>query len=104
MTNPLKNVPDTLQYVTLRTIVLDLPFILTVDKELTLGMPYMLLEGNRSTAVKLLNVHDEDGYVFLNVQNIETLKTFELSWNLGYTGSYWRWSLADLSTLSTLTK
>ena len=104
MTNPLKNMPDTLQYVTPSTVVLDLPFILTVDKGLTVGMPYLLLEGNRSTAVKLLNVRDEDGYVFLNVQNIETQKTFELSWSLNYTGSYWLWSLADLPTLSTLTK
>ena len=62
MTNPLKNVPDTLQYVTPSTVFLDLPFILTVDKELTVGMPYLLLEGNRSTAVKLLNVRDADGY------------------------------------------
>ena len=104
MTNCKQNVPDILQYLTPKTIALDLPIILTADKELTLGMPYMLLEGNRSTAVKLLNVRDEDGYVFLNVQNLQTQKTFELSWNLEYIGSYWLWSLADLSNLSTLTK
>jgi hypothetical protein len=103
MTNQLQNVPDILQYVTPSTVVLDLPFILTVGKGLTLDMPYMLLEGNRSTAVKLLNVRDEDGYVFLNVQNLQNLKTFELSWNLNYTGGYWLWSLTDLDTLMNLT-
>jgi len=99
MTSQLQNVPDILHYVTPSTIVLNLPFILTVGKELALGMPYMLLEGNRSTAVKLLNVRDAQGFVYLIVQNLQTLKTFELSWNLEYTGSYWLWSLADYETL-----
>lgn len=104
MPNQPQNLPDILQYVTPSTVVLDLPFILTLHKELTLGMPYLLLEGNRTTAVKLLNVRDEDGYVFLNVQNLQTLKTFELSWDLNYTGSYWLWSLADYETLTTYPK
>lgn len=104
MTKPLQKVPDILQYVAPSTIVLNLPFILTVGNELTLAMPYLLLEGNRSTAVKLLNVRDAQGYVYLNVQNLQTLKTFELSWDLNYTGSYWLWSLADLETLTTYPK
>lgn len=100
MPNQSQNIPDTLHYVTPSTVVLNLPFILTVDKELTLGMPYMLLEGNRSTAVKLLNVRDAQRFVYLIVQNLQTQKTFELSWNLEYTGSYWLWSLADYETLT----
>jgi hypothetical protein len=101
MTNTSENV---LKYVPTNTIVLNLPFILTVGKELTLGMPYMLLEGNRSTAVKLLNVRDEDGFVYLIAENLQTHRTFELSWNLNYTGNYWLWSLADMETLTNLTK
>jgi len=100
MTKPSQNITDTLHYVTPSTVVLNLPFILTVGKELTLGMPYMLLEGNRSTAVKLLNVRDAQEFVYLIVQNLQTLKTFELSWNLNYEGSYWLWSLADYETLN----
>jgi len=103
MTNQLQNVPDILKYVTPSTIVLNLPFILTVDKELTLGIPYLLLEGNRSTAVKILNVRDENGFVYLIVQDLQTHRTFELCWNLEYTGSYWLWSLADLPTIMSTT-
>jgi len=91
-------------YITPDVVQIDLPFILTYGKTLVLGMPYMLLEGNRSTAVKLLNVRDAQGFVYLFVQNLQTQKTFELSWNLEYTGSFWLWSLADLQTLSNLTK
>ena len=67
-------------------------------------MPYMLLEGNRSTAVKLLNVRDAQGFVYLVLQNLQTQNTFKLSWNLEYTGSYWLWSLADYETLTTYPK
>ena len=42
------------------------------------------------------------GFVYFIVPNLLTLKTFELNWNLEYTGSYWLWSLADLQTLSNL--
>jgi hypothetical protein len=103
MTKPSQNIPDNLQYVTPNTVVLNLTFILTLHKELTLGMPYLLLEGNRSTAVKLLNVRDAQGFVYLIVQNLQTQKTFELSWDLNYTGSYWLWSLADYDTLMIVT-
>ena len=86
------------------SVLLDLPFILTSSKKLTINMPYMLLEGNKTKAIRLLDVRDEGGFVYLIVQNLQTQKTFELSWNLSYTGSYWLWSLADLQTLSSLTK
>lgn len=93
-----------LEYLTPVTVRLDLPFISTFGKTLVLGMPYMLLEGNRSTAVKLLSVRDAQGFVYLFVQNLQTHRTFELRWNLEYRGSYWLWSLADYETLSNLTK
>lgn len=88
MTIQFQNVPDVLQYVIPSTVVLNLPFILTVNKELTLGIPYMLLEGNRSTAVKVLNVRDAQGFVYLLAENLQTLKTFELYRNLNFTGGY----------------
>jgi hypothetical protein len=40
----------------------------------------------------------------LNVQNLQTQKTFELGWNLEYIGSYWLWALADYETLTTYPK
>ena len=87
-------------YVNYNTIVLDLPFILTLNKELKIGMPYMLLEGKHTMAIRLLEVNDVDAVVYLRVQELQSLKTYVLSWNLKYEGDYWLWSLADLSTLS----
>ena len=89
-----------LEYLPPNSIVLDLPFVLTLNKKLTINMPYLLLEGNHSIAVRLLEVSDADAVVYLRVQELQSLKTYVLSWNLNYEGSYWLWSLADLSTLS----
>jgi hypothetical protein len=90
---------NVLEYLPNDSIILDLPFILTDSKKLTKNMPYMLLEGKHTTAVRLLTVHDNNGMVYLNVQELVTNKTYTLSWNMEYTGDYWLWSLADLSTL-----
>jgi hypothetical protein len=91
-----------LEYLPPNSIVLDLPFVLTLDKKLTMNMPYLLLEGNHSIAVRLLEVSDADAVVYLRVQELQSLKTYVLSWNLNYEGSYWIWSLADLDTLQKL--
>jgi hypothetical protein len=67
-------------------------------------MPYLYSEGNRSAAVRLLKVWQEDNIIYLDVQELQTLKTFRLSWNLNYTGDYWLWSLTDYDTLTNLPK
>lgn len=81
------------------TFVLDRPFILTQGKNLVNGMPYLYNEGNHSAAVRLIEVWQEDNIIYLNVQELESLKVFILSWNLDYNGGYYLWSLADLPTL-----
>lgn len=85
------------------TFTLDRPFILTQDKMLVTGMPYMYSEGNRTTAVRLVNVWNdydmEDEFVYLTLQELQTNRTFTLSWNLNFSGSYYLWSLADLPIL-----
>ena len=86
------------------TFVLDRPFILTQDKTLVTGMPYMLMEGNRTAAVRLLKTWVEDDIIYLDVQELKSPKTFCLSWNLDYDGQYWLWSLSDFPTLSNPTK
>ena len=91
-----------LQYVNNTTAVLNLPFILTTNKELTLGMPYMLLEGNHTKAVKLEDLIDADGIVYLMVEDLSAQSSFIISWNLDYEGDYWLWSLTDLDTLMNL--
>jgi hypothetical protein len=93
-----------LSYYSPKSVVLNLPFILTLNKELKIGMPYMLLENNHTKAIRLLNVRDADGIVYLNVQELQTLKTYTLSWNMEYDGDYWLWCLADFESLFDLTK
>jgi hypothetical protein len=88
-----------LQYDSQYSVLLDLHFILTVNKQLKIGMPYLLLEGNHSMAVRLLEVRDDDGVVYLDIQELLTNKTHCLSWNMEYTNGYWLWSLADLDTI-----
>ena len=99
---------NVLEYVTPSTIVLDLPFILTIGRRLTINMPYMKLEkflaDTHVAAVRLLDVNDIDGVVYLNVKELETQRTYTLSYNMEYTGDYWLWSLADIETLTDLPK
>ena len=64
----------------------------------------MLLEGNQTKAIRLVDVQDVDGTVFLKVEELNTLKTFTLSWNLDYDGQYWLWSIVDYETLVQLQK
>jgi hypothetical protein len=91
-----------LQYDSPASVLLDLPFIMTCSKKLNRNMPYMLSEGSHTKAVRLLAVHDADGVVYLNVQELLTDKTYTLTWNMEYIGDYWLWSLADFETLTDL--
>ncbi len=83
------------------TFYLDRPFVLTLGKTLVTGMPYLYSEGLRSAAVRLVKIWVEDNIIYLDVQELQSLKTFTLSWNLNYYGDYWLWSLSDYETLST---
>ena len=95
-----------LEYDTTDSTVLDLPFIMTRSKRLIKNMPYMKLEklvaGNDIAAIRLLNFEDADGVINLNVQELETNKTYSLSWNMQYNGEYWLWALADFDYLQDL--
>jgi hypothetical protein len=90
---------NVLTYLTPDTIVLNLPFVLTIDKKLIVGMPYMVLEAEHTTAVRLLGASDDGHLVCLNVQELNSGKTYDLSWNMEYIGDYWLWSIADLQGL-----
>ena len=73
-----------------------MPFILTTDRILTVGMPYMKLEGQHTDAIRLLDVWDADGYIYLKIQGLQTGKVNTISWILEDTGGYWLWSLSSL--------
>lgn len=95
--------PDALNYDRQQTFLLDKPFILTQNKTLVIGMPYLYNEGKRSVAVRLLEIWKEpeiEGeFVYLTMQELQTNRTFKVSWNLDYEGDYFLWSLADLPSI-----
>ena len=97
-----------LEYLSPDTIVLDLPFILTMGKRLTKGMPYMKLEkrtvGEDIAAIRLLSYQHYQGVIYLNVQDLQTSKCYNLSWNMEFDGDWWLFSLADFETLTDLPK
>jgi len=97
-----------LEYVTPVSIMLDLPYILTHDKILTINMPYLKLEkkiaGNNIAAIRLLDFEDKDGIISLYVQELKSKKTYYLSTNLDYDGDMWFWSLAGFDTLTNMAK
>ncbi len=90
------------EYILPDSIRLDLPFILTHNKELTIGMPYMKLEGHHTTAVKLLDAWDEDGFAYLKLQELQTDRLYTVSCRLHRETDFWLWSLASLDYLMDL--
>jgi len=94
-----------LDYIAPDTIILDLPFIMTTDKRLTKGMPYLKVEkkvvGEEIAAIRLLNFQYYEGIIYLNVQDLKTNRCYNLSWNMEIDDDWWFWSLADIQTLTT---
>ncbi|NMC58522.1 MAG: hypothetical protein GYA51_03920 [Candidatus Methanofastidiosa archaeon] len=97
-----------MQYFPPDSLMIDLPFILTQSKMLTRKMPYMLLEkkvaGEYIAAVRLMDFHERDGIISLDVQELANNRTYSLSWNMEYTGDWWLWTLTDLENLFETTK
>jgi hypothetical protein len=97
-----------LEYLSPNSIVLDLPFIMTRSNLLTINMPYMKVEkflaDTHVAPIRLLNFEDADGFIYLNVQELLTNKTYTLTWNMELNNDYWLWSLADLPTICDMTK
>ncbi|MBN1638534.1 MAG: hypothetical protein JW866_06195 [Ignavibacteriales bacterium] len=91
-----------LEYFRPNVVRLDLPFILTENKMLVLNMPYLKLEGVHSDAIRLLDVWDNDNYVFLKIEHLQTGKISTLSWWLDYTGTYWLWSLSSITFIENI--
>jgi hypothetical protein len=83
----------------LDTFTLDRSFVLTQGKTLLTGSPYLYNEGSHSVAVKLTKAWIEDDIIYLTLQELQSQKSFTVSWNLEYSGSYYLWTIADLQTL-----
>jgi hypothetical protein len=88
-----------LEYYPPDAVLLDLHFILISDKKLKIGYPYLKAENwladSKTEAIRLLEVWDSDGIIYLKIQSLTTLKIDTLSWNLECTGGYWLWSIAS---------
>lgn len=88
------------EYILPDSIRLDLPFILTNDKQLTIGMPYMKLEGHHTTAVRLIDAWEEEGFAYLKLQELKTGRVYTISCKLQRESDFWLWSLASLDYLA----
>ena len=90
-------------YLNREKVILNLPFILTEGKILQVGLPYMksekFLADSKIEAVRLLKIWDFYGMVYVEIQNLTTLKIDTLIWNLQCTSGFYLWSLADFQTL-----
>jgi len=93
-----------LEYIFDSTIMLDMQFIQTRYKLLTINMPYLKLEkkiaGNDIVAIRLLDFEDKNGIVSLYVQELKSKKTYYLSANMDCDGDMWFWCLADYENLT----
>ncbi len=93
-----------IKYLTPESIWIGLPFINTQGQILHLGFPYLKHENwladSRTEAVRLLDVWDCEGILYVKVQNLKTMKVSTLLWNLEYTNGRWMWSITDLFTIA----
>ena len=64
---------------------------------LVFNMSYLKLEGQHVDAVRLLDVWDENGYVFLQIENVTTGIVDSISWSLEYEGNFWLWTIVSIS-------
>jgi len=91
-----------LEYLPPDVVCLDFDFILTCDKKLKIGYPYLKIENwltDSPAGIKLLDVWDKDDIVFLKIQDLATKKINVLSHNMEYSGDYWLWCLADINSI-----
>jgi len=92
------------EYISPLTAVADLPFILSTDRKLTIGSPYLHLEGSHITAVNLLDVWDDEKYVHVKIQDKKTGTITILQGSLNYSEDECIWSLASLEYVQSLPK
>src|ERR1035437_1513283 len=98
------NITHILQYLNDNVIYLNLPNILTLNKTLKIGMPYLFNEGQRTFAIRLLHLWDEDEFAYLKVQELKNGRVYTISCRLEHETDYYMWSVASLDYLMTITK
>jgi hypothetical protein len=96
------NTKPMLEYLSDNTVYLNLPCILTLNKTLRIGMPYMYHEGQKTFPIRLLHVSDFDGFVYLRIQNLQTGQVYEISRLMQVDTEYCLWEIASLDYLMNL--
>ena len=96
------NTNSMVQYLPDHRVYLNLPCILTLNKTLRIGMPYMYHEGQKTFAIRLLHVWDSDGFVYLRIQNMQSGQVYKISSILKDNTGYCLWEIASLDYLMKL--
>lgn len=84
------------------TFVLKRPFVLTQGNCLSKGMPYMYSEGSYTAAVRITDIYESERIIYLQLEELDSMRKFTVDWNLDYKGGYHIWSIADLNTIMNL--
>lgn len=96
------NITQLLQYLPDHRVYLNLPCILTLNKTLWIGMPYLYHEGQKTFAIRLLHVWDSDGFVYLRIQNLQTGQVYKISSILKDDTEFSLWEIASLDFIMNL--
>ena len=96
------NFNSLLHYLPDYRVYLNLPCVLTLNKTLRIGMPYMYHEGQKTFAIRLLHVWNSDGFVYLRIQNLQTGQVYKISSILKDNTEYCLWEIASLDYLMNL--
>lgn len=97
------SINSVLQYLPDHRVYLNLLCVLTLNKTLRIGMPYMYHEGQKTFAILLLHVWDSDGFVYLRIQNIQTGQVYDISSILMDATEFCLWEIASLDYIMNLT-
>ena len=85
-------------------VFLNMPFILTIDKKLKVGMSYMKMEARHIDPVRLIKIWDGNNIVHLKIQDLNTKEICVISHNMEFPDNFGLWSIAEFDFLKCLSK
>jgi hypothetical protein len=86
------------------SVIINKPFILTINNDLVLGQQYLYSEGSYIAGVRLIDMWLDESFIYLRLQELQSEKSFVASWDTDFDGQYYLWSIADLQTIINLPK
>ena len=85
-----------IKYLPNNRVYINLPCILTLNKTIAIGMPYLKVEGSHTDSIRVLDIRDAEGYVYIKIQNLKTGEVHTISWILQNDIEYCLWYLVSL--------